>query len=454
MQIHDPPENIRRAVSSGRPLPDGAHTWPNVQVAHRQLLEERMTSLEDPGYCGEGIGIVTCGGGIKYFPSIWVLLRTLRHLGCTLPIEVWYLGDDECDPYMRRLMREFGAQPIDANRLRRAIPRRRLAGWELKLFSIGYSSFREVLFLDADCLPFHDPTILFYWPEYQETGLVAWPDFATWIQPSTFWEVVCGSVPEGYIHPVPAYDAPRWINKPIPPGQIPNLETGQLLIDKRRAWKAWLVADFFCQYLDYYGHYLHGDCGAWLTAIHLVRQPHRIPPWYPDWVEPHTIIQFDFEHRPCFAHRTMDKWSLFSSPKPPSRPLLPQQMGEEAMEELRQKWAGQLWVNHRPTLAEQELRRRLERRWGLLRHIGVSQRLIQLGPQGEVIRGAGPHGTQWEVFIEAGQPILAFRLGQECTARLVCQADPNSWIGRDRHGRTVDLTLDIPLRTVDPSWKD
>jgi hypothetical protein len=33
-------------------------------------------------------GIIICGGGEKYLPGVWVLLRELRCVECRLPVEV------------------------------------------------------------------------------------------------------------------------------------------------------------------------------------------------------------------------------------------------------------------------------------------------------------------------------------------------------------------------------
>jgi hypothetical protein len=38
-----------------------------------------------------GKGIVICGGG-RYWPSAWVAIKRLRASGCTLPVQLWYLG--------------------------------------------------------------------------------------------------------------------------------------------------------------------------------------------------------------------------------------------------------------------------------------------------------------------------------------------------------------------------
>ena len=52
----------------------------------------------------------------------------------------------------------------------------RLAGWAAKPFAILLSSFREVLFIDADALFFKNPEMLFEDPGYQETGALFFKD--------------------------------------------------------------------------------------------------------------------------------------------------------------------------------------------------------------------------------------------------------------------------------------
>ena len=74
-----------------RPMRNG---FSERQIAARRRLFERAVANKPawPTRRFRGRGIVICGGGAKYFPCAWVTLKMLRHLGCTLPIELWYLG--------------------------------------------------------------------------------------------------------------------------------------------------------------------------------------------------------------------------------------------------------------------------------------------------------------------------------------------------------------------------
>ncbi len=108
----------------------------------RQELEKFLATVKNyPQKRFEGKGIVICGGGEKYFPGTWVLVNMLRYHGCTLPIEVWYLGDEEMDPHMANLLKPMGVTCIDGLQKRKEHPCRILKGWELKAYALLHSAF-------------------------------------------------------------------------------------------------------------------------------------------------------------------------------------------------------------------------------------------------------------------------------------------------------------------------
>jgi hypothetical protein len=156
-------------------------------------------------------GIVTCAGGVRYLTCAFVLIKMLRHLGCTLPIEVWYLGEDEGDPEWIELVRPLGVTCIDAFAVREKHPHPRLGGWQCKAFALRHTRFREVLFLDADNVPVVDPTFLFDEPQYRETGAVFWPDGSRTPSSSPAWKL---------------FDVPFRDER--------EFESGQFLVDKAR----------------------------------------------------------------------------------------------------------------------------------------------------------------------------------------------------------------------------
>ncbi|KAJ5625544.1 hypothetical protein N7510_001853 [Penicillium lagena] len=122
-----------------------------------------------------GRGLVFTAGN-SHAPYLLTSIPVLRQLGCHLPIEVMYLGDDDLQPkYRTQLEAHAGVVTRD---LRRMVND---AGWELrgwagKPFSVLLSSFREVIFIDADSLFLQNPASLFDDPAYNETGALFFKD--------------------------------------------------------------------------------------------------------------------------------------------------------------------------------------------------------------------------------------------------------------------------------------
>lgn len=122
-----------------------------------------------------GRGIVLTVGD-EQAPYVLTSVYTFRKLGCTLPIEILYLGDADLDLDYRAELESLPgvvtrdvAQMVDDDGWR-------LAGWAAKPFAMLFSSFREVIFIDADALFFRDPEILFDDPDYKRHGALFFKD--------------------------------------------------------------------------------------------------------------------------------------------------------------------------------------------------------------------------------------------------------------------------------------
>lgn len=97
-------------------------------------------------------------------------------LGCTLPVEVMYLGDsDLSEDYRAELEAIDGVITRDISQMVND-EGWKLAGWAIKPFAILFSSFREVVFIDADSVFFKDPEVLFEDPAYKKTGALFFKD--------------------------------------------------------------------------------------------------------------------------------------------------------------------------------------------------------------------------------------------------------------------------------------
>ena len=122
------------------------HQNENVKAAHR-VMAERFAAKIDSRRINypQKRGIVMAGGGIKYLPSVWVGVNLIREQGCDLPIQLWYLGNSEVDPFIKKLIAPLGVECVDAREVEKEHPFRILCGWELKLYSVWHSPFEEML---------------------------------------------------------------------------------------------------------------------------------------------------------------------------------------------------------------------------------------------------------------------------------------------------------------------
>ncbi|PHH85346.1 hypothetical protein CDD83_567 [Cordyceps sp. RAO-2017] len=122
-----------------------------------------------------GRGIVFTAGDAGA-PFMLTSILALRRLGCSLPIEIMYLGDSDLGEHHRaRFERLDGVLTRDISRMVND-EGWTLSGWAAKPFAILLSSFREVIFIDADSLFFRDPEILFDDPGYVATGALFYRD--------------------------------------------------------------------------------------------------------------------------------------------------------------------------------------------------------------------------------------------------------------------------------------
>lgn len=297
-----------------------------------QIISEVIASLPNCPGGFSGRGIVTCAGGPTYQTCAWVLFSLLRKLGCTLPIECWYVGSGERDEAWQRWVgEEFGVSCVDA--VARGYVGHRFAetthfrhhaysagamhGYALKPFALLHSSFREVLFLDADNTPERDPAFLFDSPEFRETGAIFWPDLAD-----------CALAPELAAFGVP--DVPD----PI------NWESGQIVLDKKRAWRALSLSNWFNAQAGYFYRYSWGDCGTWQAAWRRLAAPWSMPEIPARRAGEVALVQHDFAGAPLFFHRVgrRGKWRLTDNEPTPG--YSHNRECFEALEELSRRVAG------------------------------------------------------------------------------------------------------------------
>jgi ADP-heptose:LPS heptosyltransferase len=267
-----------------------------------------------------GRGIVICGGGTKYFTNAWVCIRMLRHLDCKLPIQLWHLGPGEMDWKMERLVASLDVECVDAFAIRKQHPCRILGGYQLKAYALLHSSFREVILLDADNVPLIDPELLFDTSEYRNTGALFWPDYGRLDRSRSIWRV-CGV----------AYR------------EEPEFESGQIVVDKQRCWKALRLSLWYNEHSDLFYRHIHGDKDTFHMAFRKLDMPYAMPAKPIESLEG-VMCQHDFKGNRILQHRNSRKWSLHEENKRISG-FLQENLCLQFLEELKKNWDGK--ITHR-----------------------------------------------------------------------------------------------------------
>jgi alpha 1,2-mannosyltransferase len=116
----------------------------------------------------------------------------LRRTGSTLPVELFL---DSPDEYNTRICRDdlpaLNVKCVIMDDILASAPQPpKLKKYQYKVFSIIFSHFQEVLFLDADAWPVHNPDYLFESQPYRSNGLITWPDFWLPTVSPIFYDVV------------------------------------------------------------------------------------------------------------------------------------------------------------------------------------------------------------------------------------------------------------------------
>lgn len=271
---------------------DGWWNDADVQQQHRDRATRFIQTI--PRYPGhfEGRGIVVTGGG-KYFVSAYITIRVIRHVGCTLPIELWHL-DDEMDDEMIDMVGEYGVTCHNAHELARGTKyflNHWWKGWQLKAFALLHSSFREVLMLDADSYPVKDPSFVFDWQPYRETGAIIWPDIG---RSANLFPPLAATV----------LGVPQFTES--------SAESGQIVFNKEMVWQGLNLAKHYNADADYTYHIVYGDKDTFPAALHRVGSSYSRMSLNCNFSGP-GIQQLDQHGSVLFNHRIHDKFRIFNT---------------------------------------------------------------------------------------------------------------------------------------------
>ncbi|WP_316742132.1 hypothetical protein [Pedobacter antarcticus] len=264
-------------------------------IEHLKDSWKLYVSKDMPPYPGHYLskGIVMCGGGIKYFTCTWVSISQLRVNGCALPIELWYQGGELNGEVINKL-KELDVVCKNVNDYTSSI----IKGYAIKPFAILNSSFKEVLFLDADNTCISDPTTLFEQPEFKENGAVFWPDFWKTDPNNPIWKIIEANDYDEY-----------------------EQESGQLLIHKEYCWAALNLCMYFNLHSDTYYQFLLGDKDTFKFAWKALKKPYAMiatPVGFCGYSDTAiklfsrgvAMVQHGFDGEILFIHQNLAKWDV------------------------------------------------------------------------------------------------------------------------------------------------
>jgi FkbM family methyltransferase len=187
---------------------------------------------------------------------------------------------------MEALLEPLGVTCVNAREKMNTHPMRNPLGWELKSYAILHTRFKEILFLDADNVALRNPEYLFETAEFKQTGALFWPDFGRLSKRRPIWRL-CG----------------------VEYRDEPEFESGQILINKEKCWKAVNLAFWYNDHSEFYYRYIHGDKETFHMAWRKLKADYAMPP-FPIHRLTGTMCQHDFDGNRIFQHRNLRKWSL------------------------------------------------------------------------------------------------------------------------------------------------
>lgn len=230
-----------------------------MKEAHAGFVDAIDNSPPQLRYIPGTKGVVSTAGG-SYLPVLVISLRMLRRTGSTLPMEVFLADEDEYEDYICDVvLPSLDARCVVLSRILVAAPAQ-IEKYQFKPFAMLFSSFEEILFLDADSFPLEKPEGIFCSDVFHKNGMLTWPDFwASSVSP-IFYEIA---------------------NTTIPPMNLrQSTESGEIFLSKKTHLHTLLLATYY----NYWGptHYYpllsqgaagEGDKETFIAAATAINEP-------------------------------------------------------------------------------------------------------------------------------------------------------------------------------------
>jgi hypothetical protein len=405
-------------ASTGQAAPPSPEPAGFCQVLRTRAAElaARHAATADPA----GRGIVLVAGGSRLFTNAYVLLRVLRGaLRCRLPVELWYFGRTEMSAAMAAMLAPLEVRLVDAQAVLDRVGVGLRDGWQLKPFALLWSSFAEVLMLDADQVPTRDLDELFSWPAFRAHGAVFWPDNVDI-----------------------AADNPIWPLLGLAAEATTSLESGQVLVDKLRHRQALAMAVTLNEHAETLYRLIYGDKDTFLMAWRLTGASMALVPHRP-LADERCLFQRDFAGAVLFQHRTRCKWTYLGEQYRVS-PFAHEAECLAALDELRRQWNGRVFNAPARGAAARSVETRLAQAGSFVLDVRDEPPVqVELRPHGELRAGRAYDRENWYVAASdpAGEPPrLVFCNGDGSTYEMT-EIEPDVWAGRRLRFPVVDVVL-------------
>lgn len=212
-------------------------------------------------------GIVTTAGPTAE-AILTTSLRMVRKSGSKLPIQIWMYDKSEYDPYMCEVV--WPSLDADCMLMTDYLPAEVLSGgdthleishhFQMKILSLLFSTFEQVLFLDCDLFPVNNPDSIFLTEPFISSGWILWPDYWANTNSPDYYKITGGQ-------PVDMYAQQ-------------STESGAMLINKATHASAMILSAYYNRYGPEHYYWLlsqgaigHGDKDTYMAAIRHLELP-------------------------------------------------------------------------------------------------------------------------------------------------------------------------------------
>ncbi|GME72256.1 unnamed protein product [[Candida] boidinii] len=150
----------------------------DLTIKHANIVSSIPKKIPADFYKGDGYVIV---GGGKYSWLAYLVIKTLRKVGSTLPVEVMLPEDSEYEHELcEEIFPNLNAKCIQMSTIfgdKNLEKLGKLSGYQYKSFALLASSFDNCFLLDSDAFPMTNPDKLFQSAVYNDYKMITWQDF-------------------------------------------------------------------------------------------------------------------------------------------------------------------------------------------------------------------------------------------------------------------------------------